>query len=80
MYVRVDAHVAHDAVADGALLGVGQRRRRGVPQVRQALRAGRGPVAGEQQGGGEGAEFHSVETAMASCYYDGRTRGEFGEM
>lgn len=47
--VLVDAHLAHDAVADRALLGVGQRRRRGVTQVRKALGIGRGPVTDEEQ-------------------------------
>ena len=45
---RVDAHLAHDAVADGALLLVRQDRVRGIAEVGQHLRLRR------QQGGADG--------------------------
>jgi hypothetical protein len=57
--IGVRPHVAHDAVADGLLLLRRQRGGGDVAEIRQALREGEGRV-GEQEGGDEGAEFHSV--------------------
>ena len=47
----IDAHVAHDAVADGALLRVRERGGGGVAQIGQALRGRRERHEGHQEEG-----------------------------
>ena len=64
----IDTNVPHDAVADCALLRIGERGGRGVAEIGKGLGERRLPMETEQQRGYEGAGFHGWGAA-ANCYY-----------
>ena len=71
VHVRgVVADVAHDAIADRALLLLGDRRRADVAQVREDLRDGARGVERKEQGGDDSGDHGRG----GACCYDGRAR------
>src|SRR5207248_909650 len=71
--VLVDAHVAHDAVADGALLLLRKRGGGRIAQVRQRLRAARCRGEADRECEEEGAYGQMrVRGAATIMNYDGK--------